>query len=614
MKVRSLHILALLLLLLSGCRRRADVGPSSHPMQSRSAAPVARARFDGITLQRFHDLQASPCSMARLPLCADRSAMQSPFDNQVASAASDPCEATDWRGQADDLIPHPPSPGGPVVESFTPMAGHPGDRVVIRGYNLAGARVIFDGVEAQVLKSEADMLNVVVPQSTTWPIKVLTAHGSASTVRPFVFALGPPGPDGRLAAIPLGGGQWYPPRLYGQAHGLDDTAGFLQHHWKQPLEPQGTAPGSYSALEQSLVPESCGTCHPKQYQGWRGALHSHTADDLVMWNAQTESLASAYRCLYCHSPLAEERGFIQDDLRPNDLPGTDLPPYVDRKLFRRGVVCAACHCRENRRYGPPPASADMDPAGGVHGGFIPNKAFEDSRFCAGCHTFTIRVNNKIVGNPFEEWRESRFARAGVSCQGCHMPQRLHMWRGIHDRDMVLKALDIELAVSRGGGSATAKAVVTSTHVGHMFPTYGIPMVHVRLYHQSAGRWVVLKHYIIGRSDDLRKMVENFDTRLAPGASATVSQGFAPGPGDRVRLVIDVVPRDDYEKSLRVQLALARAYLDIDEQERVEERLWSQLALRYRLIEMTLPVPTVPGQTFRHVVHEGHDASAARFHP
>ena len=135
-------------------------------------------------------------------------------------------------------------------------------------------------------------------------------------------------------------------------------------------------------------------------------------------------------------------------------------------------------------HGPPalPREGPGANASPVHGGLRREKAYEDSRFCAGCHTFTPRVTpGGMVGDPFGEWLASRFAREGVSCQNCHMPQRQHLFRGIHDREMTLSGLTIGLAVSRDEqGQATATATITSTHVGHMFPT-SRSRVHVQLW-------------------------------------------------------------------------------------------------------------------------------------
>ena len=49
---------------------------------------------------------------------------------------------------------------------------------------------------------------------------------------------------------------------------------FLSRHWKRPLAPQGTPPTTFSTLEASLAPESCGTCHPAQQADWKTSHHA----------------------------------------------------------------------------------------------------------------------------------------------------------------------------------------------------------------------------------------------------------------------------------------------------------------------------------------------------
>ncbi|MBA7466455.1 hypothetical protein ES707_01639 [subsurface metagenome] len=50
----------------------------------------------------------------------------------------------------------------------------------------------------------------------------------------------------------------------------------------------------------------------------------------------------------------------------------------------------------------------------------------------------VRRENTLV-----EWEQSPAARNGMTCQSCHMPQRRHLWRGIHDPDMVRSGLTPE---------------------------------------------------------------------------------------------------------------------------------------------------------------------------
>src|SRR5213593_4837599 len=102
------------------------------------------------------------------------------------------------------------------------------------------------------------------------------------------------------------------------ASGADAIREFLDRHWRAPLAPQGPAPARFSALEASLRPESCGTCHPAQYADWRTSWHAAAtgpgiAGQLVeMFESDP---ASALGCLGCHAPLAEQSPLARDASR-----------------------------------------------------------------------------------------------------------------------------------------------------------------------------------------------------------------------------------------------------------------------------------------------------------
>ncbi len=217
------------------------------------------------------------------------------------------------------------------------------------------------------------------------------------------------------------------------AVGADAIQDFLRRHWRQPLAPQGPPPASFSPLEASLHPESCGTCHPAQLAHWSTSLHSRSmgagvAGQLV--EMLEDDPQSALSCLTCHAPLAEQAPLAADgaDGRPN--------PVYDRSLGAKGLVCAGCHVRAHQRFGPPRRDGSLAPTAPrdtlPHNGVTRTPAFLRSEFCRGCHQFTpdgLALNGKLLENTYNEWKASRFAREGVQCQDCHMPDRRHLWRG-----------------------------------------------------------------------------------------------------------------------------------------------------------------------------------------
>ena len=262
---------------------------------------------------------------------------------------------------------------------------------------------------------------------------------------------------------------------------------FIRDHWRRPIPPQGTAPARFSPLERSLAPVSCGTCHPDQFRDWQSSVHAKSMGPGI--SGQLAEMiksepAAARSCFTCHAPLAEQAPLIRggEGLVPN--------PDLDTHLQFQGVVCASCHVRGYQRFGPPRRDgtvASRAPRESLpHNGLTRTTAFLRSEFCASCHQFAqngLALSGKLLENTFEEWRASPAARRGQQCQDCHMPDRRHLWRGIHDPEMVKSGVQIKLVTGRAryrtGDKLTARLTITSTGVGHDFPTYVTPRVLVR---------------------------------------------------------------------------------------------------------------------------------------
>lgn len=323
------------------------------------------------------------------------------------------------------------------------------------------------------------------------------------------------------------------------------NAAFLARHWARPLAPQFAAAagsGAPSALA-TLDPAACGTCHAAQHADWRGSLHSRAMGPGVAGQLVTlaaDDPAAAESCIRCHAPLAEQADALATSL------STDVPPGQDAavRLDEHGLLCAGCHLRAGKVYGPLRRDGSApagDTAAWPHQGWTGARAFEDANFCAPCHQFEpgdYALNGKLLENTVEEWKSSRHAREGRTCQACHMPDRRHLWRGIHDPEMVRRAVTIELpGVQAAGGRLTAEMRVRNDGAGHYFPTYVTPRVFAEADQQdAAGRTLpgTLRRYEISRqvSPDLAREIA--DTRIAPGAQAVFTYR-APRAGGAVAL-------------------------------------------------------------------------------
>ena len=333
-----------------------------------------------------------------------------------------------------------------------------------------------------------------------------------------------------LLLLSLSGCDERPKPAEGQrvAQQADQVESFLQDYWARPVRAQGTLP-RFSPLEASFDPRSCGTCHVAQFNDWKTSLHGQAMGPGVLGqlvNTPAEATEEHQDCLRCHAPLKEQADSLVASLAAGA--GSRRPQDAERLLHEQGLICAACHVRGHQRYGPPRKDGSSpDPAVQLpHGGWFSSAAFADSRFCAACHQFPkdgYALNGKLLENTYEEWKASRYAREGKTCQSCHMPDRRHLWRGIHDPETVGAGVTIDVKPARiQTGFVSATLTIKNTGTGHYFPTYVTPKVVAEAYQESAGGQVLkdtLREYIIARqvSPDLSEEIA--DTRIAPDEQA-----------------------------------------------------------------------------------------------
>jgi len=350
------------------------------------------------------------------------------------------------------------------------------------------------------------------------------------------------------------------------ASGADAIREFLDRHWRRPLAPQGPPPARFSPLEASLQPEACGTCHPVQLADWKSSLHAASmapgvAGQLV--EMLESDPPSALSCFTCHAPLAEQAPRVDGGGRAR------TNPAYDAALGARGLVCAGCHVRAHQRFGPPRRDGSLAPTAPSetlpHNGVTRAPAFLRSEFCQSCHQFTadgFALNGKLLENTYNEWKASRFAREGVQCQDCHMPDRRHLWRGVHHPEMVRSGVTIDASAGasryRPGEIVSVTLTLENTRIGHAFPTYVTPRVvlSVELVDQ-AGKVVVgsREEKVIAREVTLDLERELSDTRLMPGAKAVLHyRRRVERAGLRARLSVVVYPDEFYTRFFESLLA------------------------------------------------------------
>jgi len=345
---------------------------------------------------------------------------------------------------------------------------------------------------------------------------------------------------------------------------------FLQRHWPNAISPQGNAPAHFSTLEASLSPKSCGTCHPQQLKDWSTSLHSKAMGPGIYGQlvdmVETDP-ATARICWGCHTPLAEQ----QEKLWSSTADGSTwlANKQFDTALQHDGLVCAACHVRQHQVYGPvrsttPGITGKID-QGLPHNGFSAETAFSKSGFCRGCHQFgpdDYALNGKLIENTYNEWKESKYPAQGVQCQSCHMPKRRHLWRGIHDPEMVKQGITISVDVTHQqlhlNDTLTATITIANTGTGHYFPTYLTPKIFIRAkLIDAAGNLLVgtEQEAIIGREATLDLSQELYDTRIPPGDSIAINYQQAVSQ-ENLSLKVEVIVEPDhfYERFYRSVLA------------------------------------------------------------
>jgi hypothetical protein len=221
----------------------------------------------------------------------------------------------------------------------------------------------------------------------------------------------------------------------------------------------------------------------------------------------------------------------------------------NRKFESKGITCAGCHMRKRKIYGPPRSGKKIDkppyggpPHGGPpHGGFVSIKNFRSAQFCKPCHQFGKngnRAGGKLIEDTYNQFMQTDFAKSGMVCADCHMPDKKHLWRGIHDPDMVKSGLIIESGMRNNNIFIT----IENIGVGHFFPTYVTPLVVVRLLGEK-GRIIGEKK--IGWYLSLF-LEEKFDTRIKPGESFSAVFNTKAEKG-KMRLQIEVYPDDFYRR-------------------------------------------------------------------
>ena len=192
----------------------------------------------------------------------------------------------------------------------------------------------------------------------------------------------------------------------------------------------------------------CGKCHQQVYFEWSISNHAY-ASLSPMFNKFEQKLNEltqgtvGYFCMRCHSGVGTTLGEDRT-----------LPPWEKAAVSHEGITCITCH-RVDESYGRVNGErriVEGDISNPVYGGIggdgvakaisegignvspeFPNpkgkrsihsagirfEQIDKSEFCVSCHQVAVHPGIKLEV-VWEQYRASPAAKAGVTCQDCHM--------------------------------------------------------------------------------------------------------------------------------------------------------------------------------------------------
>ena len=190
------------------------------------------------------------------------------------------------------------------------------------------------------------------------------------------------------------------------------SAAFAQ---PRPVAANNTPASGFAAAQ------TC-NCHSQFLQEWQESMHAKALTDplyktkLAEANAGTNGAIGPF-CLKCHGPVGTMTG--------------QLATIDPKKASGQGISCTFCHQVTGPSSPTNNVSLMVDPSG-VYRAQIATptaphptaqSAFHSSaQLCGSCHNVAHPGNGLPVESTYSEWLASPQAKAGVTCQDCHMSQ------------------------------------------------------------------------------------------------------------------------------------------------------------------------------------------------
>ena len=218
---------------------------------------------------------------------------------------------------------------------------------------------------------------------------------------------------------------------------VEDRAGLDHEPTKErPFPPSYISTDSGRTLrpEDFESPEVCAGCHPVQYEGWRGSMHSLSFVDPVFraeWAKAEKAMDGKmlYYCGGCHAPIGTLTQSLSFDEQTGEFSASN-------EISKRGVSCDVCHQMTDTNFLKTHtmehgnASFNISPGRTKYGPLKDAASpYHDTQYselhtradlCANCHNIFHPVNGMPVERTYDEWKSSVYAQHDIVCQDCHM--------------------------------------------------------------------------------------------------------------------------------------------------------------------------------------------------
>ncbi|MGI2260448.1 multiheme c-type cytochrome [Shewanella sp. GXUN23E] len=261
-----------------------------------------------------------------------------------------------------------------------------------------------------------------------------------------------------------------------------------------PLSNLTVADGATPELKQFRDANSCKGCHPRQFKGWQGSMHSIAFIDPVfqaewaMGEAETDG-ATRNLCGGCHTALGTITQTVEFKSESGKYGG-----FTTQGVATLGVSCEVCHSvvdtnmdkTANGEHGN--ASLEIATDGAKRGPLADAKSkghkvvyselHTKSEFCANCHNVFNPVHDDFpLEHTYQEWKDSPYAKAEIQCQDCHMVPVETAVRVADEMKPAKQLQDHGLGGKAGMGGAHRDLVHDHTFVGGnavVAPLLGVP--------------------------------------------------------------------------------------------------------------------------------------------